>query len=119
MSTKEGSIGLAPPSWFYMSEPFIGMKKFATLLTNNGLAETPQALALMRLGRQSAVWERISEINLELFLICLQILEKSFKWADKSYFFRKLGLCLFFLYWIILYNEIKRMATKEKGGESV
>ncbi|MED3786156.1 hypothetical protein P4576_02685 [Peribacillus frigoritolerans] len=38
-----------------------GWKKFATLLPNNGLAETPQTLALMRLGRQSAEEERISE----------------------------------------------------------
>ncbi|MFE4142043.1 hypothetical protein ACFX4I_09190 [Peribacillus sp. YIM B13472] len=30
---------------------------------NNWLAETPQALTLMRLGRQSAERERISEIN--------------------------------------------------------
>ncbi|MGE7764666.1 hypothetical protein [Peribacillus sp. NPDC096540] len=37
------------------------MKKFATLLPNNWLAETPKALALMRLGRQSAKRERISE----------------------------------------------------------
>ncbi|MFJ7511479.1 hypothetical protein ACIQW7_18670 [Peribacillus simplex] len=41
----------------------IRLKKFATLLPNNWLAETPQTLALMRLGRQSAVRERISEIN--------------------------------------------------------
>ncbi|WP_142244506.1 hypothetical protein [Peribacillus simplex] len=40
----------------------IGLKKFATLLPNNWLAETPQALALMRLGRQSTERERISEI---------------------------------------------------------
>ncbi|MGE8020455.1 hypothetical protein ACQKOM_16295 [Peribacillus frigoritolerans] len=39
------------------------MKKFATLLPNYWLAETPQALALRRLGRQSAERERISEIN--------------------------------------------------------
>ncbi|TFH61273.1 hypothetical protein [Peribacillus frigoritolerans] len=32
----------------------IGLKKFATLLPNDWLAETPQALALMRLGRQAA-----------------------------------------------------------------
>ncbi|MEC0343110.1 hypothetical protein [Peribacillus frigoritolerans] len=32
----------------------IGLKKFATLLPNNWLAETPQTLALMRLGRQAA-----------------------------------------------------------------
>jgi hypothetical protein len=35
-----------------------GLKKFATLLQNNWLAETPQALALMRLGRQPAQLER-------------------------------------------------------------
>ncbi|MCD1163576.1 hypothetical protein [Peribacillus frigoritolerans] len=39
------------------------MKKFATLLPSNWLAETPQALALRRLGRQSAERERISGIN--------------------------------------------------------
>ncbi|MFS0812329.1 hypothetical protein [Peribacillus phoenicis] len=39
------------------------MKKFATLLPNNWLAETPQALAPKRLGRQSAERERISEID--------------------------------------------------------
>ncbi|WHY54574.1 hypothetical protein [Peribacillus simplex] len=38
------------------------MKKFATLLPNNWLAETPQTLALMRLGRQSAERELIFEI---------------------------------------------------------
>ncbi|MFE4812607.1 hypothetical protein ACFQ9Y_15835 [Peribacillus simplex] len=32
----------------------IGLKRFATLLPNYWLAETPQALALIRLGRQSA-----------------------------------------------------------------
>ncbi|MCY9141597.1 hypothetical protein [Peribacillus frigoritolerans] len=41
----------------------IGWKKYATLLPKNWLAETPQALALMRLGRQSAERERNSEIN--------------------------------------------------------
>ncbi|WP_155726508.1 hypothetical protein [Peribacillus simplex] len=40
----------------------IGLKKFATLLPNYWLAETPQALAPRRLGRQSAERERISEI---------------------------------------------------------
>ncbi|MBR8644655.1 hypothetical protein KEH51_09775 [[Brevibacterium] frigoritolerans] len=40
-----------------------GWKKFATLLPNNWLAETPQTLASRRLGRQSAERERISEIN--------------------------------------------------------
>jgi hypothetical protein len=38
----------------------IGLKRFATLLSNYWLAETPQALALRRLGRQSAERERIS-----------------------------------------------------------
>ncbi|WHY96468.1 hypothetical protein [Peribacillus simplex] len=41
------------------------MKKFATLLPKNWLAETPQPLAVRRLGRQSAERERISEIKLE------------------------------------------------------
>jgi hypothetical protein len=43
------------------------LKKFATLLPNNWLSETPQALALIRLDRQSAEWERISEINWNVF----------------------------------------------------
>ncbi|MBL3641552.1 hypothetical protein JMN23_04120 [Bacillus sp. RHFB] len=44
----------------------IRLKKFATLLPNYWLAETPQTLASRRLGRQSAERERISEIT-ELF----------------------------------------------------
>ncbi|MFS0604407.1 hypothetical protein [Peribacillus frigoritolerans] len=40
-----------------------GWKKFATLLPNYWLAETPKALAPRRLGRQSAERKRISEIN--------------------------------------------------------
>ncbi|MFY0782726.1 hypothetical protein AB1K18_20940 [Peribacillus simplex] len=43
------------------------MKKFATLLPNNWLAETPQTTALMWLGRQSAERERISEISWNVF----------------------------------------------------
>ncbi|MDR4925417.1 hypothetical protein [Peribacillus simplex] len=43
------------------------MKKFATLLPNYWLAETPQPLTLIRLCRQSAEKERISEIKLALF----------------------------------------------------
>ncbi|MFF2855810.1 hypothetical protein [Peribacillus sp. NPDC058002] len=39
------------------------LKKFATLLPNNWLAETPETLAARRLGRQSAERELISEIN--------------------------------------------------------
>ncbi|PAL16881.1 hypothetical protein B8W99_03425 [Peribacillus simplex] len=40
-----------------------GLKKFATLLPNSWLAETPQTHASRRLGRQSAERERISEIS--------------------------------------------------------
>ncbi|MGZ9816848.1 hypothetical protein ACXM0N_13165 [Peribacillus simplex] len=43
------------------------MKKFATLLPNYCLAETPQPLAARRLGRQSVERERISEINWNVF----------------------------------------------------
>jgi hypothetical protein len=43
------------------------LKKFATLLPNNWLAETPQTLASRRLGRQSAERERISEISRNVF----------------------------------------------------
>ncbi|WP_347942455.1 hypothetical protein AAEY33_13770 [Peribacillus simplex] len=50
-----------------MEETLIKLKKFATLLPNNWLAETTQALAMMRLGRQSAESKRISEINWLLF----------------------------------------------------
>ncbi|WP_440969576.1 hypothetical protein ACSS6N_14260 [Peribacillus frigoritolerans] len=45
----------------------IGWKKFATLLPNNWLAETPQTLASRRIGRQSAERERDSEINSNVF----------------------------------------------------
>ncbi|MEK4013650.1 hypothetical protein [Peribacillus sp. FSL M8-0224] len=45
-----------------------GLKKFATLLPKNWLAETPQALVPRRLGRQSAERERISEIDWNVFL---------------------------------------------------
>jgi hypothetical protein len=48
-------------------EYVIGLKKFATLLPNYWLAETPQTLASRRLGRQSAERERISEINWNVF----------------------------------------------------
>ncbi|MFJ7929091.1 hypothetical protein [Peribacillus sp. NPDC096448] len=57
------------PSWFF-TVILNGWKKFATLLPNNWLAETPQPLAVRRLGRQSAERERISEIN------CRQIQRK-------------------------------------------
>ncbi|MEB2494353.1 hypothetical protein [Peribacillus frigoritolerans] len=43
------------------------MKKFATLLPNSWLAETPQTLASRRIGRQSAERERISEISWNIF----------------------------------------------------
>ncbi|WP_144526495.1 hypothetical protein [Peribacillus simplex] len=45
---------------------FAGLKKYATHLPNYWLAEIPQTLALMRLGRQSAERERISENQLQL-----------------------------------------------------
>jgi hypothetical protein len=54
---------------FILDEILIGWKKFATLLPNNWLAETPQTLASRRLGRQSAERERISEINWNVFKI--------------------------------------------------
>jgi hypothetical protein len=44
-------------------ENVIGWIQFATLLPNNWLAETPQALMPRRLGRQSAERELISEIK--------------------------------------------------------
>ncbi|TDL87643.1 hypothetical protein E2R55_20100 [Vibrio vulnificus] len=47
----------------YTDETSLRLKKFGTLLPNNWLAETPQPLAVRRLGRQSAERERISEIN--------------------------------------------------------
>jgi hypothetical protein len=47
----------------FFSVLLIGLKKFATLLPKNWLAETPQTLAARRLGRQSAERQRISEIK--------------------------------------------------------
>ncbi|MEX6702151.1 hypothetical protein ABS315_21525 [Peribacillus frigoritolerans] len=47
---------------FFYCNPY-WMEEIATLLPNNWLAETPQTLTLMRLGRQSAERERISEIK--------------------------------------------------------
>ncbi|MFJ7852938.1 hypothetical protein ACIQX3_09190 [Peribacillus frigoritolerans] len=47
----------------FFSVIFNGWKKFATLLPNYWLIETPKTLASRRLGRQSAERERISEIN--------------------------------------------------------
>ncbi|MEV5116572.1 hypothetical protein MRBL20_004877 [Peribacillus frigoritolerans] len=46
-----------------MDETLIRLKKFATLLPKYWLAETTQALALKRLGRQSAEKDRIFEIK--------------------------------------------------------
>ncbi|MEC0272256.1 hypothetical protein [Peribacillus frigoritolerans] len=43
------------------------MEEICTLLPENWLAENPQALALRRLGRQSAERERISEISCNVF----------------------------------------------------
>ncbi|MFJ7938352.1 hypothetical protein ACIQYG_07435 [Peribacillus sp. NPDC096622] len=58
-----------------------GLKKYATLLPKNWLAETPQALASRRLGRQSAERERISEINWNILL-------------EKPYATGFLGVCI-------------------------
>ncbi|MGE6719911.1 hypothetical protein ACQKGD_21505 [Peribacillus frigoritolerans] len=44
------------------------MKKFATLLPKNWIAETPEALVPRRLDRQTAEREWISEINWNVFL---------------------------------------------------
>ncbi|MFJ5748421.1 hypothetical protein ACIP97_07410 [Peribacillus frigoritolerans] len=49
--------------YFYTDETLKRLKKFATLLPNNWLAETSQPLAVRRLGRQSAEREGFSEIN--------------------------------------------------------
>ncbi|WP_225989254.1 hypothetical protein, partial [Peribacillus frigoritolerans] len=61
-SYSEPCLRLVYPSCFFSCNPN-GWKKYATLLPKNWLAKTPQTLALMRLGRQSAERERISEIN--------------------------------------------------------
>ncbi|MGG0789019.1 hypothetical protein ABE132_09815 [Peribacillus simplex] len=59
-------LRLGYPSCFF-TVILNGLKKFATLLPNNWLAETPETLASRRLGRQSAERERISEINSNVF----------------------------------------------------
>ncbi|WP_144552257.1 hypothetical protein [Peribacillus simplex] len=54
---------------FYIGGEILSrLKKFATLLPNNWLVETPQPLALMWLVRQSAERERISSTNWKFFL---------------------------------------------------
>ncbi|MEC0274824.1 hypothetical protein [Peribacillus frigoritolerans] len=50
-----------------MDETLTRWKRFATLLPKYWIAETPQALALRRLGRQSAERERISGISCNFF----------------------------------------------------
>ncbi|WP_347940752.1 hypothetical protein AAEY33_25625 [Peribacillus simplex] len=67
MILKQGIVILHVFLLFYMDETLTSLKKFATLLPNNYLAETPQTLALMRLGRQSAERELISENNRNFF----------------------------------------------------
>ncbi|MGE7683519.1 hypothetical protein [Peribacillus simplex] len=53
---------------FYIEETLTRLKELETLLPNNWLAETPQTLAVRRLGRrQSAERERVSEINWNFF----------------------------------------------------
>ncbi|MCK2004687.1 hypothetical protein MZM54_25200 [[Brevibacterium] frigoritolerans] len=74
---KEGPLSLATkggwsPNKGQCSDCLYGRnlirwKKIATLLPKNWLAETPQPLAVRRLGRQSAERERISEINWNVF----------------------------------------------------
>jgi hypothetical protein len=54
--------------FFIGNEILIRLKKLATFLPKNWLAETLQSLAWMRLGRQSAERERISEIKGNIFL---------------------------------------------------
>jgi len=44
------------------------LKKSATHLPNNWVAETTQAHALMRLGRQAVEKERVSEVIWNVFL---------------------------------------------------
>jgi len=80
-----------------------GWKKFATLLPSNWLAETPQALALRRLGRQSAERERISGINRNTFY-------------EKNYM--KTGFCSNFVYslnlpnrWFFLFMKLHKSGT--------
>ncbi|MFE5040165.1 hypothetical protein, partial [Peribacillus simplex] len=51
----------------FFTVTLIGWKKYATLLPKYCLAETPETLAVRRLGRQSAERERISEINWHVF----------------------------------------------------
>ncbi|MEV5114668.1 hypothetical protein MRBL20_002846 [Peribacillus frigoritolerans] len=65
-SHTELCLGLVYPLSF-SPVILIRLKKIATLLPNNWLAETPQALAPRRLGRQSAERERISEIYWNVF----------------------------------------------------
>ncbi|MFJ5747134.1 hypothetical protein ACQKOM_05180 [Peribacillus frigoritolerans] len=50
-----------------MNETLTRLKRFATLLPKYWIAETPQALALRRLGRQSAERERIFSISCNFF----------------------------------------------------
>ncbi|MDO7484969.1 hypothetical protein Q5O89_01420 [Peribacillus frigoritolerans] len=78
-------------------ETLIGLKKFATLLPNNWLAEVPQTLVLMSLGSQSAERERVSEIS-------WNVLSKNFR---QSRFSSNLSTVsgrvnsLFFRFWLI------------------
>ncbi|MDQ7863020.1 hypothetical protein RCO48_24265 [Peribacillus frigoritolerans] len=77
------------------------MKKFATLLPNNWLDETPQTLASRRLGRLSAERERISEINWNIFQ------EKTLA----SLIPNILKTRLFFMFFTIILNGLKKFAT--------
>ncbi|PRS44325.1 hypothetical protein C6W19_00940 [Bacillus sp. RJGP41] len=50
-------------SFKFFSVIVIGWKRCAILLPNNWVAETTQAHALMRLGRQSAERDQVSKIS--------------------------------------------------------
>ncbi|MEI2469856.1 hypothetical protein V8V75_09770, partial [Peribacillus frigoritolerans] len=101
-SYSEPYLRLVYPSSF---SPVLlnGWKKYATLLPNNWLAETPQALALMRLGRQSAERERVSEINWKFFCLQLEILK----------YFHQSGRLLH-LYVFLHHLNVDRHGTKLK-----
>ncbi|WP_289315154.1 hypothetical protein [Peribacillus sp. NJ4] len=64
---KKRKVSKYNHDWLKFERCLQVLKKFATLLPENWLAETPQTLALMRLGRQSTERERISETNWNVF----------------------------------------------------
>ncbi|MFA1712828.1 hypothetical protein ACDX66_14035 [Peribacillus frigoritolerans] len=93
----KGNFELLSPSCFF-TKTLNGWKKFATLLPNNWLDETPQTLASRRLGRQSAERERISEIDWNVFKL---------KNVAKLNFQTKLPL----MYFTVILIGLKKFAT--------